>query len=361
MLARRLAVLMSLAATLLLGGGLVSPAGAVLVPMTATDPVTNLVVSAVQTPGAHDRWTVSATWDDNGAGTYTASIVPNADGSGTPYAGPQDVGTPSVTFPPTSGLLDGSTYYVAVYPKAAGASAVTTTVFQAPTLDRTAPSATYTVDRTTAYLTSPDGDLLADQTATFTITQTALSDPSTPVSRKVDLGDGGALKTWSSGSTFALSYANAGSFHPRVIVTDSFGNANTVALPVLNVVHDGTKPVVTITIPSAPNLISSWRVVRGTSKDSGVGVLVSAAVLAQKRGGIWYAYDFHKRIWVKGYAKVGKTLHRKAVPAFMPSTSSGAWHTPKVRGLRGGPLRVEALALDNSFNVGRVKVDRKIH
>jgi len=182
-----------------------------------------------------------------------------------------------------------------------------------------------------------------------------------PAAKRVLAGGGTAAQAWASGNTFQLTYTKAGAFTPQVELTDGFGNTRTVSLTPVTVGNDVTGPALKITIPSQSNLIASWRVVRGTSTDDGTGVILTAAVVAQKRGGVWYGYDFHKRTWVKGYASLRRTLGKKARPAFMTPSSTGAWHTPKVRGLRGGPLHVEAIAIDESFNISLVKVDRKIH
>ena len=356
---RRLVTLLPLLAVLVLGSALTSPAGAVMIPATVPDPVATVDVGTItqgQNQGSSQTWVVPVTWDASATATnYTVKIT-SLDGTST-YA-TRDVSGTSTTFT-TPDLSDNVDYKASVTPfNTDGPGSATTAQFTAIALDRTAPTATYTINHTSAYLTYPDGNFLADQSATFTITQTSLSDAAT---RKVALGDGSAQKTWSSGSQFTLTYTKAGTFTPHVYVTDAYGNTATVDLPAVHVLVDATDPVLSVQIPSPSNLISSWRVVRGTSTDAGTGVVLTGAVVAEKRGSIWYAYNFHKRTWVKGYTRLGKTLNRKAVPAFMLPTYTGAWHTPKIRGLRKGPLHVEAIAIDQNFNVSLVKVDRRIH
>ncbi len=85
--------------------------------------------------------------------------------------------------------------------------------------------------------------------------------------------------------------------------------------------------------------------------------------MIEKRGTIWYAYDFDHKRWLKGWTSMNKTLNRtKAMPALMGVTASGAWHTPAIRGLKRGTLHVESVAIDGAFNPGPApKVNHRIH
>ena len=85
--------------------------------------------------------------------------------------------------------------------------------------------------------------------------------------------------------------------------------------------------------------------------------------MAEKRGGTWYAYDFSKRKWLKGYSSLDKTLNKtKARAAFMTVTAAGNWRTPRIRSLTKGTLHVEAFAVDDAFNFSLARpVTQKIH
>jgi hypothetical protein len=352
---RRLAALLPLVAALMLGSGLVAPAQA-----AATDPVTGLTVNQVQTPGHNDRWSVTATWDANGATSYTVQIVPNADGSGTPYAGPQDTANTSVTLT-TAGLLAGQTYYVAVYPTAAGASAVATKDFVALSLDTTAPTGTFTVAPTHSWLTFDFLSLEESQTASVTITQTSAVEAG--VTRKVVAGDGSTARPWTSGSSLVITYKKAGTFTPKVELTDPFGNASTVALNTVTIAEDTTAPVVRIARPAASmrDRIAGWRKIHGTAVDGQTGVDTVLVMLVQKRGAYWYVYNFHKHVWLKGRTgQIATLAHTKARPAILSTDSLDQWHTGRIRGLKTGKIVVRAAAFDNSINLGMAIVRQRI-
>jgi hypothetical protein len=350
---RRVATLLPLVA-MLLGSLLSSPAQA-----APTDPVTGLTVSQVQTPGHNDRWSVTASWDANGATSYTVEIVANADGSGTPYAGPQDTANNSVTLT-TAGLLAGQTYYVAVFPTAASGSVVTKD-FVALTLDTTAPTGTFTVMPTHAWLAfdflSPD----ETESASVTITQTSPDEAG--VTRKVLAGDGTTARAWASGTSLKITYTEAGTFTPKVDLTDQFGNSGTVSLSQVTIAADTIAPVVRITRPttSMRDRIAGWRKIRGTAVDGQTGVDTVLVFIVQKRGSYWYVYNFHKREWLKGRTgQIATLAHTKARPSVLSPDSLGQWHTARIRGLAKGKMVVRSIAFDDSINIGQAKVAQRI-
>jgi len=355
---RRLAALLPLVAALLLGSGLVAPAQA-----SATDPVTGLTVSQAQTPGHDNSWSVTATWDANGAASYTVLVVSSADGSGTPYAGPQDTADTSATLTVT-GLLAGQTYYVAVYPTAAGTGAVTTKDFVAMPLDTTAPTGTFTVTPTHAWLVLDFETFDEAESASVTIRQSALSDDtSTSITRRVLAGDGTAAKTWASGSTFAITYTKPGTFTPKVELTDGFGNTASVSLSAVTISEDNVAPVVRITRPSTSmrDRVSGWRKIRGTAVDGQTGVDSVVVILMEKRGASWYVYNFHKHAWLKGRTgQIATLAHSKARPAIVSPDSLGQWHTGRIRGLKQGRIVVRSLAFDDAINLGTAIVRQRI-
>ena len=331
------------------------PAGA-----ATTDTVTNLAVSQAQ---VGQSLQLTATWTANPeATTYRAYLTDQADGAGAVLAF-QDTSTTSATIS-TSSLATGQQYWMAVKAIAPDSGTVTTVGFTADPLDTTGPTGTFSLNRTSGYLTS--ADFLTAPSAAFRITQTALSDDTTPaaaISRTVRPGDGTATKTWSTGTTFPLTYTKTGTFTPHVFLTDEFGNRTDVALPTVTVKNDTTAPRVRITLPANSGRIASWQRIKGTATDAGTGVFAALSMVIERRGGTWYAYDFAHRKWLKGYSTITKTLNRtKAEPAFMHVTSAGTWRSPAIRGLRRGPLHVEAVGIDNAFNVGFAPVvNRRIH
>lgn len=350
---RPYAALLAACATAAASLALVAPADA-----AGTDPVTNLSVSQSQV-GQND--VISASWTPNDTATnYRMYLSDLADGSDS-IAGPQDVNGNSTSIT-TSALADGATYYVAVKSLDPGAT-VTTQSFTALTLDRTGPTGgSYQLNHTSAYLV-PDfssNSFPPPTDASFVISQTALptddTTPSASITRSVHAGDG-TIKAWTATRPFNLTYSKAGSFHPFVRLTDQFGNFTDKALPTVTVKSDTTAPRVHIRIPLVnPYSVASWRHIRGTASDTGSGLLEVGVLVIQKRGTIWYIYDFHRKKWIKGYAKLSKTIqHVLDEPAFLRTNRYGNWQTPYIVGLRRGPLHVEAIALDNAFNIASAR------
>lgn len=322
--------------------GALSPARA-----AATDPVTGLVASAAQTPGAHDRWNVTASWAENGAARYSV-VVTDAETGGVTYAARAAAHSPvSLT---TDALIGDHDFWVRVQPE--GGDAVATS-FHTPALDTTAPTASYRLDRTSAYLTG--GDLTSDEEpgADFVITQVQGSGY---VSRTVVAGDGSPAAAWKTGDAFVLSYAKAGVYTPHVLLVDQFANTRDVALPAIRVLEDSVAPTVRIQRPAKPGRASSWRVVRGTASDDVSGVAGVVAFVLEKRGSIWWAYDFGKRTWVKGTASRQESLlETEAEPALAQVNARGRWRTPAINKLQKGLLHIEAVGVDGQMNIGRAR------
>lgn len=350
---RRLAMLAPLIAMLSLGTALASPAGAVTAPMTAPDPVASVTVDS-QEQGPDLTWRISASWASAPlADGYRVSIT-NVAGTATYKT--KDVGTTTATTLTTADLLDGHNYKVSVIAFTGDdeAAATQSTSFAAMSLDRTAPTGTFTVSPTHAFLA---GDFLGleDQSASVVISQTTLTDDSPgTITRQVLAGDGSAAKAWTS-TTFTVTYTKAGTYTPKVLVTDVFGNSATVDLSPVTISLDTTAPRVRVTLPatSMRNRIAGWRVVHGTATDTGSGVELALAMVLEKRHGIWYAYDFNKRKWLKGNGRENYTLnHTKAMPAFVAVNSLHRWRTPRIAGLTTGVLSVRAFAVDRAGNFG---------
>lgn len=364
---RRLTVLLPLIALLLLGSALTTPAGAVVVPLAVPDPVAVTVdpLTQGQNQGGEQTWQIPVSWTASATATgYTVKIT-SSDGGST-YA-TKDVSTTSHTFT-VSTLLDNWDYKATVTPvNGDGPGTAAEAPFTAIPLDRTAPTGTYVVAPTHAWLQFDFTSFDETETAAVTITQkVAPTDdtPSTTITRRVLAGDGSAAKSWNSGSTFQVTYDKAGTFTPQVELTDGFGNSRLIALSTVTIADDNTAPVVTVTRPdsSVRNRISAWRVVRGSATDVGTGVDAVLAMVMQKRGGVWYAYHFGKRRWIKGKPGKGEAYnlgHIKARPTLMTTNAAGQWRTPRIRGLKTGLISVHSAAFDEVLNLSFGKVVRQ--
>ena len=316
-----------------------------------TDPISGLTATAVQTPGTHDRWTVTATWTENGASAYSVEVASQATGGVTYAARATEHSPANLT---TAALFGGHDFWVRVQPE--GGDPVAAQV-HVPVLDTTPPTGRYRLDATTRYLGS---SLMSDKPeAEFLITQTAMQGAKT---RKVLAGDGSPAVAWTSGSTFSLRYTEPGVYTPHVVLSDEFANTTDITLPVVRVSVDQAPPTIRITRPAHQGRVSSWRRIRGTATDVGTGVVMVGAFVMEKRGATWWSYDFHKRTWLEGTSSRKDTEKKsKARPAFMPPTASGAWRTPVIKGLTAGTLFVEAAAFDGEFNVSGKTLTQRIH
>jgi fructose-specific component phosphotransferase system IIB-like protein len=231
-------------------------------------------------------------------------------------------------------------------------------------LDTTPPTGHYRLERTSAYLSSANMDLSdifsgEEGEADFKIIQT---DVEAGATRKVVAGDGTPARSWTTGTSFTLTYTKSGVYTPHVLLTDAFGNTRDVALPAVHVIADLTGPAIGITTPARPGQKASWHVIRGTVSDSGTGVAAVGVGVLEKRGRTWWVYDFKKRKWLEGYGSIAKTERKtKASSALVYPSTSGTWRSPVIKGLVKGKLRVEAAAIDNEFNLGVARpVTRRI-
>jgi hypothetical protein len=203
----------------------------------------------------------------------------------------------------TTALAEGVQYWVAVSGAVDG-STVVTTPFTAITLDRNGPTGTYTENRRSGFLIVPEDEdpFESDGIAQFTFHQTSLADnitPSAQITRTVTPGDGQPATVWATGD-FTVSYKKAGTYVPVVNLTDKAGNTSHVSLPSVTVLKDVTPPTVRVTKPAKPTKVASWRRVSGTATDAGTGVDSVAAMVLEKRAGIWWAHDCRHKKWLKG-------------------------------------------------------------
>ena len=180
----------------------------------------------------------------------------------------------------------------------------------------------------------------------------SLSDNYTPlefIERTVSWGDG-STEVWKEGATLTHVYSVAGTFTPSVVAIDEAGNASKTAADPVTVAVDGDGPAVTIAKPKAAAKVRSWKMVKGTARDAGVGTASVAVRAIQKRGTTWYAYSATTKKWVKAGTKAKAWKKAVAVTAAMDKSS---WKAG-LSGLRKGKLLLRASAVDNVGNASKV-------
>lgn len=204
---------------------------------------------------------------------------------------------------------------------------------------------------------APVGNFASGPPAAFaswskvTLSQESLTDNYTPtdlVERTVSWGDG-STEAWPSGATLTHVYATAGTFTPSVVLLDEADNSTKVLADPVAVSVDSVGPVVKLIKPKAATKVRSWRTVRGTAKDTGVGTASVVVLAVQKRGTKWFAYNAVTKKWV-GVGSLTKAWKRaKAVAA---TVDRSAWKA-RVAGLRKGRLELRITATDNVGNTSR--------
>ncbi len=224
----------------------------------------------------------------------------------------------------------------------AAGNAVLLTLRAAVFGDTTAPSANFASGPSSAFASWTQVRLNVE----------SLSDDYTPtelIERTVSWGDG-STETWTSGATLTHVYTVAGTFTPSVVTLDEADNSSKTAADPITVTVDSAGPTVTIAKPKAASRVRSWRTVKGTAKDAGVGTASVALLAIQKRGATWFAYASTSKTWVKAGTK-GKAWKRAVAVAGTMDKSS--W-TARISGLRKGKILLRASATDHVNNVSRV-------
>ena len=184
----------------------------------------------------------------------------------------------------------------------------------------------------------------------------SLADNYTPadlIERTVSWGDG-TTEPWTAGATLTHVYAVGGTFTPSVVTVDEAGNASKTSADAITVTVDAVGPVVTIAKPRAATKVRSWKMVKGTAKDAGVGTASVAVVAIQKRGTAWYAYSGTTKKWTKAGTKGKAWTKAVAVAAALDKTD---WKAG-IAGLRKGKLMLRASATDNLANASAVVAKR---
>jgi hypothetical protein len=184
-----------------------------------------------------------------------------------------------------------------------------------------------------------------------TLTESGLTDnfsaPSS-VTRVVDWGDGSGKTTWAQNTTADHVYSTAGSYTPTVTLTDEAGNSADVSATPLTVVADSTAPVLRFSAPrQRVRYVDSWRTLRGTVTDAGVGAAKVRVKAVEKRGTAWYAYRPATGTWSR-YATKTRALSKAGLVQVIPS-STGTW-SARINRLRRGTLVLSMTAVDNVGN-----------
>jgi hypothetical protein len=156
------------------------------------------------------------------------------------------------------------------------------------------------------------------------------------IKRTVDWGDG-TVEAWNPQLTHV--YADAGSYLPRLRLTDEAGNASSwMPASTVVVTRDDAAPTTTLRVArKGAARITSWSTLRGRLDDAaGVGAKEVNVKVAQQRRKAWFAYHSTTGTWTKAAGK--RAALRKASGIAGP-TATGHWALP-VKGLRTGQLVV---------------------
>ncbi|WP_328462512.1 PKD domain-containing protein [Actinoplanes sp. NBC_00393] len=133
-------------------------------------------------------------------------------------------------------------------------------------------------------------------------------------------------------------------------ITATFQNAAGMTAPFrigqITVLNDTTRPTLTITKPSSPSRVSSWKTVRGTASDKGSGLLqVRVTVLRATTSGKTYCMT-SKSAW-KRYTTDAPPAFCKTFPV---KVAKGKWSFKPAPGLTKGYVLVLAAAVDKLDN-----------
>lgn len=218
-------------------------ASASAAPPIRPGPVAGLTLTAAAATGG--GYTVTSTWTAaTNATTYKIVLTSN----GVTVASVTQTASP---WSATLNLTANSQLQVNVTPyadKRAGTTA--SAVYTLPDLAPPVGSFTVTTDQ---------------GTRDATITQTALSDDSTPanqIRRSVSWGDGSAAQVWQTGTTLTHNYAATGRYVPTVTLADNAGNAVTLTLKAA--VFGDTVPPAANFASGPSSAIARWTTVKLT-------------------------------------------------------------------------------------------------
>jgi hypothetical protein len=207
-----------------------------------------------------------------------------------------------------------------------------------------------------AYSTSAPAKVWAGYTP-VTVGQSELSDdfsPANRVVRAVDWGDGTVPSPWTTGLTISHVYQIAGSFTPKVALADEAGNTTTADATAVTVLVDKIAPKLSLTIPTGVKQVRSWKMLKGTVSDAGIGMGKVRIRVVEKRGTVWYSYLPAKKVWVLGGSTRVKAMKLVGLARVTPS-ATGAWQF-RLMNLRKGTLVIQYSAADKALNRTKIFV-----
>jgi hypothetical protein len=170
--------------------------------------------------------------------------------------------------------------------------------------------------------------------------------PSANITRSVDWGDG-TVVDWTTGTTLSHVYADAGTYQPKVTITDEAGNPAVEPTSDVVVRLDATAPKVKLTLPRSKHSVKAWTTLRGTATDGGTGVKSVWVKAVEKRGATWYGYNAVTHKWVKATSKTKAFTKAKA---FTRTTNARHRWNAKLAKLRKGTLVYKVRATDRVNN-----------
>jgi hypothetical protein len=289
---------------------------------------------------------VSATVTDDSSRPVTTGTIDWADGStGTPDTQSWDFSGPLTHSYAKDGVYHATVHLVDWTGKNAADETVAIAVN-----DTAAPTGAYTTDVSSAWARFTPVSLT--QTTAPSDNFSAAAD----IKRTVDWGDGSATTDWSGTATPTHVYQTAGTFTPTVTLTDEAGNTTAAPASAVIVSADTAAPKVTVHKPLHPRRVDSWRRVRGTVTDSGVGPAVVRVKAVEKRGAHWFGYHPATKTWTK-YRSRTRALAKAGWAKAAPS-STGAW-SGRLAGLRKGTLVLKAFGRDKLANASHVLTVRQ--
>ncbi|GIF20835.1 5'-nucleotidase [Actinoplanes tereljensis] len=166
----------------------------------------------------------------------------------------------------------------------------------------------------------------------------------------VNWGDGSAPQTLPATWTKAShTYNKAGSFAVKVTPYNSVGAGVTVTAGTVKVTNDTVKPVVTLKVPGKATSASSWYLLQGTAKDTGLGVKSVKVQLIEQRSGKWFYYSGGR--WTKTTSKAKAQSKAQQVTAIR----LGDYWVALNFGVQKGTLVVTYWAQDYAGNTSAKK------
>jgi len=206
--------------------------------------------------------------------------------------------------------------------------------------DDEAPSGSFSVGQSTAWAAF----------TTVTLAQNgALGDnwsPADQITRSVAWGDG-TTQDWTTGTTLTHVYAAAGTYQPKVTLTDEAHNPSELSTSDVVVTADTTGPELKLTMAKPKHSVKAWKKLRGTATDAETGVKSVWLKAVEKRGAKWFGYNAGTHTWVKAKSKA-KAF--KKAKAFTRTTNAQHQWNAKLAKLRKGTLIYKVRATDQVKN-----------